>query len=291
LSIRCRMLPACSRALVRSAERLCQVATTNQTPARNTFVLQRIHAAPVTPEGLPQRDPSEIRELERYEVVDYETSKPAGPLKVILLEDVEGVGHQFDVVEVNRKLARTNLLLGKKAVYASPFDLKYYADMKEKMKDELAARVRIPYALLTVGRELTSLVVPLRVNMENKWQLDRRIVKTSLRQVGVDLLDDSIFLSEGASSITGPNFDLEAKLVRFYVVVSQQYVIPMLGRVAHISADDSKQVLAPEKQKQPTVADLAKHGLVSEEPYYHKSAEIGNEFDVATFMRNRAAKK
>lgn len=30
------------------------------------------------------------------------------------------------------------------------------------MKDELAARVRIPYELLTVGRELIKLVVPLR---------------------------------------------------------------------------------------------------------------------------------
>ncbi|KAF8367673.1 mrpl-9 [Pristionchus pacificus] len=285
------MLPACSRALIRSAERLCQAATASQTLSRNTWVLQRVHAAPVTPAGLPQRDPSEIRELERYEVVDYETSKAAGPLKVILLEDVEGVGHQFDVVEVDRKRARTDLLLGKKAVYASPFDLKYYADMKEKMREELAARVRIPYELLTVSRELVKLVVPLRVNMENKWKLDRRIVKTSLRQVGVDLLDDAIFLSDASASINGPNFDLEAKLVRFYVVVSQQYIIPMLGRIAHISADDSKQVLAPEKLKQPTAADLAKHGLLPEEPYYHKSSEIDNEFDVATFMRNRAGQQ
>ncbi|GMT31054.1 hypothetical protein PFISCL1PPCAC_22351, partial [Pristionchus fissidentatus] len=285
------MLPICSRALVRSADRLCQAATARQTLSRNTWVLQRIHAAPVTPAGLPQRDPSEIRELERYEVVEYETHKPAGPLKVILLEDVEGIGHQFDVVEVDRKRARTDLLLGRKAVYASPFDLKYYADMKEKMKDELAARVRIPYELLTVGRELVKLVVPLRVNMENKWQLDRRIVKTSLRQVGVDLLDDCIFLSDAASTINGPNFDLEAKLVRFYVVVSRQFVIPMLGRIAHISADDSKQVLAPEKLKQPSTADLAKHGLRPEEPYYHKTATIDNEFDVAAFMRNRAGQK
>ncbi|GMR56444.1 hypothetical protein PMAYCL1PPCAC_26639, partial [Pristionchus mayeri] len=286
-----RMLPACRRALVRSAERLCQSTTKNQTSSRNTFVLQRIHAPPVTPAGKPQRDPSEIRELERYEVVTIESSKPAGLLKVILLEDVEGVGHQFDVVEVDRKLARMELILTKKAVYASPFDLKYYSDMKEQMKDQLASRVRIPFAWLSVGRDLMKLVVPLKVNMENKWQIDRRIVKTSLRQVGVDLLGDAIFLSEGAASITGPNFDLEAKLVRFYVVVSHQYVIPMLGRIAHISADESKQVLVPEKMKLPTAEDLAKQGLLPEEPYYHNSGPLDNEFDVALFMRNRAAQE
>ena len=148
------------------------------------------------------------QELERLEDVDYETNRPAGPIKVILLEDVEGVlcatencltvngrsllfkkteqtrqfhvagiGHQFDVVEVDRKRARTDLLLARRAVYASPFDLQYYAKMKEvsasraeikctvseqRMADELAARVRIPYELLVVGRELQKLVVPLR---------------------------------------------------------------------------------------------------------------------------------
>lgn len=34
------------------------------------------------------------------------------------------------MVSVDRTLARKDLLLSKKAVYASPFDLKYYSDMK-----------------------------------------------------------------------------------------------------------------------------------------------------------------
>lgn len=94
-----------------------------------------------------------------------------------------GVGHQFDVVEVDRKFARTDLLLTRKAVYASPFDLAYYAEMKEKMAAELAARVRIPFELLRIGRELQKLVVPIKVSMENQWTLDSRIIKASLRQV------------------------------------------------------------------------------------------------------------
>lgn len=42
-----------------------------------------------------------------------------------------GIGHQFDVVDVDRKLARADLLPTRKAVYASPFDLQYYARIKE----------------------------------------------------------------------------------------------------------------------------------------------------------------
>lgn len=38
-----------------------------------------------------------------------------------------GIGEQFDVVDVDRHLARVDLLLTNKAVYASPFDLEYYA--------------------------------------------------------------------------------------------------------------------------------------------------------------------
>ena len=57
---------------------------------------------------------------------------------------------------------------------------------------------------------------------------------------GVEVLDDGVFLSP--EPISGPNFQYEARLIRFYIVVNKQYVVPMLGRISHISADESKQV-------------------------------------------------
>uniref|UniRef100_A0A914XY83 Large ribosomal subunit protein bL9m n=1 Tax=Panagrolaimus superbus TaxID=310955 RepID=A0A914XY83_9BILA len=93
------------------------------------------------------------------------------------------IGHQFDIVEVDRELARNDLLLTKKAAYCSPFDLKYYGDMKERMKEELAKRIRIPYEYLKTGRELQRLVVPLHVSMDNSWTLNRSIITASLRQM------------------------------------------------------------------------------------------------------------
>ncbi|KAE9413961.1 hypothetical protein Angca_007031, partial [Angiostrongylus cantonensis] len=207
----------------------------------STWVLRRVFAPEPTPPGKTQRNPEELPNLMKLEVVEFETLKPAGPLKVILLEDVEGVGHQFDVVDVDRRLARSDLLLTGKAVYASPFDLKYYGQIKKEMANELAKKVRIPYEYICIGRDLQALVVPIRVNIENKWTIDRQILKTSLRLIGIDVTDDAVFFDD---VISGPNFEIEAKLVRFYVVVSKQYIVPMLGRISHISVDESKQVLS-----------------------------------------------
>lgn len=54
------------------------------------------------------------------------------------------------------------------------------------------------------------------------------------------MVDDMIFL--GSTDIKGPNIEIEARLVRFYVVVCNQYIVPMIGKICHISSDESKQV-------------------------------------------------
>lgn len=252
---------------------------------RNTWVLRRVIAPEPTPEGQHQRNPCELPNLMKYEVVDKDDHHPCEPVKVILLEDVEGIGHQFDVVDVVAKVARTDLLLSRKAVYASPFDLKYYGEMKERMKDELARKVRIPYDYIVVGRKLMKLIIPLRVSMEVPWKLDRKIVHSSLIQSGLDTNEESIFLDK--SPISGPNLEIEARLLRFYTVIDKQYVVPMLARIMHISSDETKQVLYPESSKLPEPKELSKYGLKLEEPYFHNSPVIEEDFDVFGLMKTR----
>ncbi|OZC07650.1 ribosomal protein L9 domain protein [Onchocerca flexuosa] len=254
-----------------------------------TWVLRRVFAPEPTQLGCMQRNPAEHPDLMKLEVVEIEDLKPVGPLKVILLKDVEGIGNQFDIVEVNRRLARTDLLLTRKAAYASPFNLQYYGEMKEKMKDELAKRVRIPYDYILLERELIKKVISLRVSMENPWLLDKLIVKVSLRQEGIEVTDDMIFLEN--KNLRGPNIELEAHLLRFYVVVCNQYIIPMIGRICHISSDESKQVLYPEIIRIPTKEDLKKYGIVEEKPYFSEKAEIQEDFDVVGLMMQRRQSK
>lgn len=81
--------------------------------------------------------------------------------------------------------------------------------------------------------------------------------KICLNSQGIEIAStDAIFLPPEVSAIAGPNFELEAKLLRFYLVVGfivvlrkktflqieKAYIVPMLGRLSHISIDESKQV-------------------------------------------------
>ncbi|VDK56097.1 unnamed protein product [Anisakis simplex] len=261
---------------------------------RSTWILNRVYNGSdfiVCDEmGRLPKESTHLPNMMKYEVIDFESKHPAGPIKVILLQDVETViGHQYDVVEVDRKVARTDLIPSRKAVYASPFDLTYYAAIKEANKEELASRIRIPYEYVNIGRHLMKLIVRIQVSMDNSWVIDENIVKCALRNENVIVTDEkrTVFVDE-ASAIKGPNFEMEARLIRFYVVISGRYIVPMLGRISHICADDSKQVIYPESTTL-TANELSKCGIVEEEPYYHSApeSEIDDSFDVVSFMKSR----
>jgi hypothetical protein len=57
---------------------------------QNTIVLRHVVQPERTPEGNHQRRPEENKNFQKYEVVEIEETKPAGPVKVVLLQDIEG---------------------------------------------------------------------------------------------------------------------------------------------------------------------------------------------------------
>ncbi|KAI6183311.1 RIBOSOMAL-L9 domain-containing protein [Aphelenchoides bicaudatus] len=205
--------------------RICQ--------SRNTWVFRHVVPPPVAKPGESQRKPDAYLDLMKLEVIREPKDQEQHTVKVILLEDVEGVGHQFDVMEFDHNFARDNLLLPKKATYASPFDLKYYAEMKEKMKDELAKRVRIPYEYIKLQRQLKQKVIPIQVSMDNPWKIDASILHASLFSNGVIVPLESIVLSD-KYAYSGPNFELESAPVEFEVIVNKEHKISINGKIAHI---------------------------------------------------------
>lgn len=58
---------------------------------QTTFIFEHVNAPPPVDEAGVQRPPHELQQMQRLRVVDVEEQKPAGPLKVILLQDVEGI--------------------------------------------------------------------------------------------------------------------------------------------------------------------------------------------------------
>ncbi|KAI6181599.1 RIBOSOMAL-L9 domain-containing protein [Aphelenchoides besseyi] len=256
-------------------------------PIRQThWVLKHVVPPPVTPEGGRQRPPTDLQDLQKYEAIKSPDEKPDYMIKVILLEDVEGrIGQQFDVLEVPHKTARETLLLPKKAVYASPFDLQYYGRLKEEMKEELERKVRIPYEYLKLGRELMAKLIAIHVSVDKKWQLNSEIVYTSLFENDIRTNPDAIFLPN-RFRYEGPNFELEAALLRFYLVLDRTYVVPMLGRIAHISTDEQQQSLYPEVIQLPSKEQMGKFGIVPEQPYYHQRP-IEENLSIVDLMKKR----
>lgn len=60
-------------------------------------MLHRVYAPDPTPLGGVQRNPAELPNLQKLAVTDYETNRAAGPLKLILLQDVEGLLNYLNV--------------------------------------------------------------------------------------------------------------------------------------------------------------------------------------------------
>uniref|UniRef100_A0A915DE26 Large ribosomal subunit protein bL9m n=1 Tax=Ditylenchus dipsaci TaxID=166011 RepID=A0A915DE26_9BILA len=254
---------------------------------RKTLILRHVFQPERTPEGSIQRRPQENPNFQKYERVDIESLRPADPVKVILLCDIEGFGLQFDVMEVPASLARHDLIPRRKAVFASPFDLDYFAKKKESMKDELEKRVRIPYDYLKLGRVLMAKMVPIYVSMDMPWTIDKQIVAASLKEAGIELKTSALHLTD--QLISGPNYMIEATIFRFYVVVGNQYIVPMLGRLTHVSPDDSTESFYPVHSKLPTEEQLQKFGLKFEDPVYMKKP-AGEDFNAVEYMKKNGSK-
>ncbi|CDW57430.1 39S ribosomal protein L9 [Trichuris trichiura] len=182
---------------------------------RSTWVLKHAFPLPVTPPGRSQRPPWEKKIFQCYEIVESDEDYVLPPVALILLCDVEGYGRAFDVIEVDSKIAHNEFLLPKKAVYASEFNQRLYNISPEKMKSKGSRLLTFEHK---TSKQLHSLIVIVNMSFDTPWVLEKWHVQISLRRQGFIMDENCILLPR--ETISGPNIDLEAKLFRFYVVVS-----------------------------------------------------------------------
>jgi len=88
-------------------------------------------------------------------------------MKVILLSDVERVGKQGDVLNVRDGFARNFLLPGKKAIAATPAQLKRLEDMRKQLGARQAREAKL-LADKVAALEQVTLKAELRVGAEGK---------------------------------------------------------------------------------------------------------------------------
>lgn len=88
-------------------------------------------------------------------------------MKVILLADVERVGKQGDVLNVRNGFARNFLLPNKKAITATPAQLKSLDEMRKQLGARQARRAKL-LADKVAALEAVTLKTELRVGAEGK---------------------------------------------------------------------------------------------------------------------------
>ncbi|KAL3121091.1 hypothetical protein niasHT_005351 [Heterodera trifolii] len=250
-----------------------------------------------TPDGQPQRKPSEHPDFMKYDfMADPEFEKPPPPVELLLLEDIKDLGEKFDIVKVSAEVARWDLLLKRRAVYASPFNLKYYAEKRKKYLAEMESRVRIPLDLLKMSALLMSQILPVTVSADVEWTLSSEMLINSTQSLGLYITEPGIIHLDNVTTLNGPDPNIEGRLFRFYITLNGQMIVPMIGRITHISVYDSTKSLFPTDDKQMDRIDnelLAKFGLITESVFYSCRGLddiLAAEGGIGAFMAKRREK-
>lgn len=209
-----------------------------KTPCRTTFILRRKYPVPLVKKTVDTDKWKLKRRRDRtYEVEQYTEIIPEGEIKVILTAYVEGLGEKNDVVSVKRTYAYNKLLLLGLAEYATPEALENLELDKSKTKESKKVEERL-YSGIHVQRTmnvLSSLIIGITMNKENKWVIEPWHVRAAFRKAGVHLKEDCIELPK--ERIEGPDMNLEGKEFFVTVTINKKEKVKVRCRIHHWSTD------------------------------------------------------
>lgn len=189
----------------------------------------------------PQPEYQEVYNLyDHKNIIDTEKEEKAD-VKVILLENIDGIGAVGDVIDVPWKIARFKLIMSKKATYASEFNLRWYRELIEN-KGSNALRpssIESPFT----KRGLTSHVFILLMSNNQPWTIEPHHLQTAMRKAGVFVArSESIILPE--VPITGPDMDKQLKVLVATVVINNHERVPTRFVITHKSVPLKQQYWA-----------------------------------------------
>lgn len=138
-----------------------------------------------------------------YEQLGHSGQAKKGPVRVILIDHVPGIGLRGDVVEVKRMNAFLNLVPAQKAVYASEKNLRLY---RELIESQATGGPSSALSALTADR-LGRTRFLVRMSADADWTLERWHLRANLLQQGLVLPLDAIELP--ATPLRGPSLQHE----------------------------------------------------------------------------------
>lgn len=172
---------------------------------------------------------------ESYDLYDHEESRrtdfdPKPPVRVILLENIDGLGGIGDVIECQADVARFNVILSRKGVYACDFNLKYYKHLIEGSKNDLK-----PSSILSpfTRKQLLKSVFSIFMNDTNPWIMEKRHVLASFRQSGLHAPAEAVEMP--SRQIAGPDLSNQYKTFIAYVTINKKERVPTKCMIVHLN--------------------------------------------------------
>ena len=172
---------------------------------------------------------------ETYDLYDHEVSRrtdfdPKPPVRVILLENIDGLGGIGDVIECQADIARFNVILSRKGVYACDFNLKYYKKLIEGSSSDLK-----PSSILSpfTKRQLMQSVFTIFVSDKNPWLIEKRHVLAAFRLNGLSAPPEAIELP--SREIKGPELSNQYKTFIVHVTINNKERVPTKCMIVHLN--------------------------------------------------------
>ncbi|XP_059620896.1 large ribosomal subunit protein bL9m [Phlebotomus argentipes] len=223
------MLRSCLIASRGSSSGILGVSCANIQQKRNTFILKRRW-----PPGLHKKNESPKAFRPRhyvYDLLEDTEFRKTQPIEVILTTFVETLGQKGDIVSVKPKFAHNNLLLPGLAVYKTERNLEKY---KKDPNQPEPIKYSSPFALKTMNM-IEGLLLPIVMNKEEPWVVEKWHVRASLRKAGFHAPDEALELPD--FPIKGPNLDLENKEFIVTVTINGMEKAKLRCRIHHWSTD------------------------------------------------------
>lgn len=185
---------------------------------------------------------------ESYDLYDHEyTHKPDFDripikVKVLLLDNVDGIGGKGDIVTV-RAEKKNELLLSQRAVYASEFNLKYYEDLiKNKVSFDRPSSLLVPFTSINLKQS----VFPIFMSDSNPWTLTKQHIMTAFRHGGLVFPESAV--EEPPPGITGPDMKKQFKVLVVHVTINNKETVPTKVMIVHLKTQLKEQFTAGKLQ-------------------------------------------
>jgi len=137
-----------------------------------------------------------------------------------------------------------------------------------------------------LARVLHSTLIKITMTFDDKWTLGKEHLRINLRRAGFIVSEENIILA--TEELSGPNKNLQGKIISFYVKHTSRCIVPVLGCIDQISSKGQQIITIGQDSKD--VADAEVERMA--QPIYFSLEPLSlTEDEIRAVMADRKSKK